>query len=144
MDPKNHAVWTLARLYDRLCEWAYELYDTIIHPALGQTPRDCFADGMARTGSRSHRSIPYDEEFRMMTLPTTTKGTALVSPGKGVKINYLHYWSSVFRDPTVENTRVPVRYDPTTLGLPMPTWRAAGSVAVPSTTHSFAAAWSGR
>ena len=112
VDPKNHAVWTLARLYDRLCEWAYELYDTTIHPALGQTPRNCFADGMARTGLRSHRSIPYDEEFRMMTLPTTTKGTALVSPGKGVKINCLHYWSRVFRGPTVENTRVPVRYDP--------------------------------
>jgi len=112
VDPKNHAVWTLARLYDRLCGWAYELYDTTIHPALRQTPRDCFADGMARTGLRKHRSIPYDEEFRMMTLPTTTKATALVSPGKGVKINCLHYWSSVFRDPTVENTRVPVRYDP--------------------------------
>lgn len=53
----------------------------------------------------------------MMTLPTTTKGTALVSPGKGVKINYLHYWSSVFRDPTVENTRVPVRYDPYDAGV---------------------------
>jgi len=48
----------------------------------------------------------------MMTLPTTAKGTALVHCGKGVKINHLHYWSTVFRDPAVEGTRVPVRYDP--------------------------------
>jgi hypothetical protein len=48
----------------------------------------------------------------MMTLPTTTKGTALVDSGKGIKINHLHYWSTVFRDPAVERTRVPVRYDP--------------------------------
>ncbi len=48
----------------------------------------------------------------MMTLPTTTKGTALVNVGKGVKINRLHYWSSVLRDPAVERTSVPVRYDP--------------------------------
>ena len=48
----------------------------------------------------------------MMTLPTTTKGTALVNVGKGIKINRLHYWSSVFRDPAVERTSVPVRYDP--------------------------------
>ena len=48
VNPRNHAVWTLGRLHDRLCEWAYEIYDTTEHPALGQTPRDCFADGMAR------------------------------------------------------------------------------------------------
>lgn len=48
----------------------------------------------------------------MMTMPTTVKGTALVNTGKGVKINHLHYWSPVFRDPAVERTQVPVRYDP--------------------------------
>jgi putative transposase len=48
----------------------------------------------------------------MMTLPTTARGTALVDSGKGVKINHLHYWSTVFRDPAIERTRVPVRYDP--------------------------------
>ena len=117
VDPRKHAAWTLGRLYDRLCEWAYELYDTTIHPALGQSPRDCFADGMARTGSRAHRSIPYDDEFRLMTLPTTTKGTALISPGKGAKINHLYYWSIAFRDPTVEQTLVPVRYDPYDVGV---------------------------
>jgi transposase InsO family protein len=112
VDPKVHAVWTLGRLYDRLCEWAYELYDTTVHPALGQSPRDCFVDGMARTGFRNHRAIQYEDEFRMMTFPTTAKGTALVSPGKGVKINHLFYWSSAFRDPDIEQTQVPIRYDP--------------------------------
>jgi putative transposase len=47
-----------------------------------------------------------------MTLPTTARGTALVDSGKGVKINHLHYWSTVFRNPAIERTRVPVRYDP--------------------------------
>jgi len=117
VDPKGHAVWTLGRLHDRLCEWAYELYDTTVHPALGQSPRDCFVDGMARTGFRNHRVIRYDDAFRMMTFPSTTKGTALVSPGKGVKINHLFYWSSVFRDPTIEQTGVPIRYDPYDAGI---------------------------
>jgi transposase InsO family protein len=112
VNPRNHAVWTLGRLYDRLCEWAYEVYDTTEHPALGQTPRDCFSDGLARAGIRAHRAIAYDDEFRMMTLPTTSKGMAWVSPGRGVKIHHLHYWSPVFRDPAVEQTSVPVRYDP--------------------------------
>jgi putative transposase len=112
VNPRNHAVWTIIRLYDRLCEWAYEIYDTTEHPALGRTPRDCFADGIARTGGRLHRAIAYNDEFRMATLPTTTKGTAWVSPGRGVKIHHLHYWSPVFRDPAVEQTSIPVRYDP--------------------------------
>ena len=53
----------------------------------------------------------------MMTLPTTARGTALVHPGKGVKINHLHYWTNAFRDPTIEHTRVPVRYDPYDAGI---------------------------
>ncbi|MGH9453756.1 MAG: Mu transposase C-terminal domain-containing protein, partial [Terriglobia bacterium] len=116
VDPKNHAVWTLEFLDNRLCEWGYEFYDTTMHPALGQSPRDCFTLGLERSGNRPHRQIPYDEEFRMMTMPTTVKGTALVNTGKGVKINHLHYWSPVFRDPAVERTQVPVRYDPNDAG----------------------------
>jgi putative transposase len=112
VDPKNHAVWTLEFLHNRLSEWGYEFYDTTMHPALGQSPRDCFTLGLERSGNRPHRQIPYDEEFRMMTMPTTVKGTALINTGKGVKINHLHYWSPVFRDPAVERTQVPVRYDP--------------------------------
>ena len=112
VDPKNHAVWTLESLHRRLCEWAYEFYDTTMHPALGQSPRDCFELGLERSGNRPQRHIQYDDEFRMMTLPTTARGAALVDSGKGVKINQLHYWSTVFRDPAIERTRVPVRYDP--------------------------------
>jgi transposase InsO family protein len=112
VDPKNHAVWTLESLHHRLCEWAYEFYDTTMHPALGQSPRDCFALGLQRSGNRIHRHIPYDDEFRMMTLPTTAKGTAMVNSGKGVKINHLHYWSTAFRNPAIERTSLPVRYDP--------------------------------
>jgi len=69
------------------------------------------------SGARTHRLIPYDEQFRMMTLPTTYKETATVSPGKGVRLNYLYYWADAFRDPLVERTRVPVRYDPHDVGI---------------------------
>src|SRR5262249_37725381 len=36
VDPQRHAVWTLGDLYAFLCEWAYEVYDQTVHPALGQ------------------------------------------------------------------------------------------------------------
>jgi hypothetical protein len=112
VNPKNHATWTLERLSHWLCKWAYEIYDNTPHSAFGQSPHDHFAQGDERAGRRDHRFIAYDSEFQMMTLPTTSMGTALVSAGKGIKVHHLHYWSNAFRDPRVEQTRVPVRYDP--------------------------------
>src|SRR3989304_2135891 len=67
---------------------------------------------MMEGGQRLQRLIPYDETFRMLTLPTTRKGTAKVMPHLGVKINALCYWSDALLDPEVEKTQVPVRYDP--------------------------------
>jgi transposase InsO family protein len=117
VDPKAEAVWTLGRLHARLSEWAYEIYDSQEHPALGQSPGEAFAAGLIHSGHRPHRLIAYDEQFQLLTLPTTRKGTAKIIPSRGVKINGLYYWSDQFRDPSVENTQVPVRYDPYDLGL---------------------------
>jgi putative transposase len=112
VDPKGQACWTLGELYTRLCEWAYAVYETLDHPALGQSPRDAFAAGLVQSGGRPQRRIAYDEDFRMCTLPTTDRGTAKVQPRLGVKIHYIHYWSDAFLDPQVERCDVPVRFDP--------------------------------
>ena len=117
VNPKNQAVWTLGLLYEYLCAWAYEVYDTDEHPAVFQSPRDAFAAGMAIGGSRVHRMIPYDENFQILTLPTTSEGKAKVQAGRGVKINSIYYWSNSFRDPEIENTSVHIRYDPFNIGI---------------------------
>lgn len=117
ISPQEQACWTFGKFYTRLCEWAYEVYDTLEHPALGQSPRDAFAMGMTQGGQRLQRLIPYDETFRMLTLPTTRKGTAKVMPHVGVKINALCYWSDALLNPEVGKTQVPVRYDPFDAGI---------------------------
>ena len=117
VSPQEQACWTLGQFYTRLCEWAYEVYDTLDHPALGQSPHDAFAMGMAQGGQRPQRMIPYDETFRMLTLPTTRKGTAKIMPHLGVKINGLCYWSDALLDPEMEKTQVPIRYDPFDAGI---------------------------
>src|ERR1035438_1026280 len=43
-----------------------------------------------RTGSRSHRNIPYDRDFIILTLPSTRKGTATITAGRGMKINHVY------------------------------------------------------
>jgi putative transposase len=111
-DPERHAVWTLPALAEQVQQWADEEYDTIVHPALKMTPRDAYTQSMERDGERDHKRIPYDDRFKKATFPTTRKGTALVQPGVGVRMNYLDYWCDEMRDRAVERTSVAVRYDP--------------------------------
>ncbi|MGH7839285.1 MAG: transposase, partial [Candidatus Binataceae bacterium] len=110
VDPKSLATWPLAELRARLSEYLYEVHDTLNHQALGQSPREAFQIGLARSGARIHRRIAYNEEFLMLTLPTTPKGTARVMPSTGIKIRYIYYWCEAFRQ--IEGESVPVRYDP--------------------------------
>ena len=114
--PAGHAVWTLSALHTYLSLFLFEIYDTIEHPALGQTPRDAYVTGLETTGARANRLISYDQPFLRATLPTTQRGTARVMPGRGVKINGMHYWAEAFRDPSLENHDISIRYDPFDMG----------------------------
>lgn len=111
-DPKLSAVWTLPSLTKLLEKWFFEIYENQQHSSLLTTPKKMFERGEALYGKREIRYIPYDENFIMMTFPTTKKGTAKVQPGKGVYIKGKYYWCEAFRNPAVENTDIQVRYDP--------------------------------
>jgi len=116
-NPKNLAVWTLRELTERLNEYLFEIYDGMEHPALGQSPREAFQKGMQASGLRLHKIIQYDKKFIFSTLPTTHKGTAKLTPGKGIKVNYIHYWSNFFNDPEIEGRQIAIRYDPLNAGI---------------------------
>ncbi len=116
VNPKALAVWSLAPFVERLRQYLYEIYDTNVHPALGESPKDAYQRGLESSGFRLHRLIPYDHEFMIATLPSTPKGTAMVSLGRGVKINYIYYWCDAMEDPRLQREQVPVRFDPFDLG----------------------------
>lgn len=117
VNPKNHACWTLGRLYECLCEWAYQVYDTTRHRTLGESPQEAYVTGVTRGGPREHIRIPYTDTFYILTLPSTRKGTAQADFRLGVKINNIHYYNEAFRDHEIERKQVPVRYDPFDLGV---------------------------
>lgn len=117
VNPKQQAIWTLERLYDCFCVWSYEVYDQLPHSTLGQSPRAAYLAGLAATGVRQSRHVSDDETFRLLMLPSTKRGHAKVIPGSGVKVQYLYYWCDAFRQPQVEGTVVPVRYDPFNAGI---------------------------
>jgi putative transposase len=117
VDPDRLAVWTLERFAARVSEWAYDVYDQLEHPALGQSPREAFAQGMQLAGARLHRVIPYSDEFLMLTRPTTRTGYATIHPARGLTVHGLHYWHERMRIPAVAGQRVPVRYEPYNMGV---------------------------
>jgi putative transposase len=111
-NPKRLAVWSLGPFYEALCDWAFTRYDTQEHWTLKQSPRDAYHSSLRLTGFRRHRLIRYDEDFQLLTLPTTNKETAKNMPGRGVKINNEYYWCDELALPEFEGLNVPVRYDP--------------------------------
>jgi hypothetical protein len=111
-DPSRLAVWTLTDLDEALRTWAYEVYDTTEHPALGQSPRDAWLAAIERAGTRQAGVHGVSlEDFRLLALPSTPKGTATVTR-KGLQVNWLLYQGLAIRDRSLRGHAVPVRLDP--------------------------------
>ena len=117
VDPRRLAVWTLERFSVRLCQYVYEVYDQMGHPALGQSPRDAFAQGMHLAGMRIHRPVSYSEEFLILTCPTTRTNTAKLDAARGVVVNGLRYYHPLMRSSREAGSRVEVRYEPFDIGI---------------------------
>jgi hypothetical protein len=112
VNPKNLAVWTLEEVGDLLEAYFAKIYDQHPHPAFNMTPAQRYEQGIVIAGERSNRRILYDQTFIIQTFPTTPSGVATVQRGYGVKIHYVYFWSDDMKDPQVEGTKIPVRYDP--------------------------------
>jgi putative transposase len=117
VDPKRLAVWTLDAFARRLAEYTQEVYDQMEHVALFQSPREAFAQGMLRAGSRTQMLIAYSEDFLIQTRPSTRTGVVKIHQGRGITVNGLQYWHECMRSPTVFGKSVPVRYEPYNMGF---------------------------
>jgi transposase InsO family protein len=111
-DPRTLAVWTLPALIDAFEEFVDITYACLKHPALGMSPKEAMARGLAMTGCRDHILIPYTEDFNRLCMPTTIAGKALVRSGRGIKIKGIFYWHPGFREATITGTKVHLVYDP--------------------------------
>ncbi|MDR0534668.1 MAG: Mu transposase C-terminal domain-containing protein [Verrucomicrobiales bacterium] len=111
-DPKRLAVWTLEDLHACLEKYLYEIYDQIPHPSLLQSPQSAFNAGIRNTGSGAPQLLPYDEGFKILTLPAARRGTCKIHPNKGIQLNYVNYWNELFRRSDLDGAKVEVRFDP--------------------------------
>ncbi|MEH6937807.1 Mu transposase C-terminal domain-containing protein [Bacillus sp. JJ664] len=116
-NPKNLAIWSLEDLNEAFYQWLDNVYEQSTHLTLGVSPCKQFEIGMAIGGKREFKYIPYNEEFKIATLPDTPYVEHKVQPGRGIVFLNVWYWHSDFKSPKVENTKVPVRYDPFNIGI---------------------------
>jgi putative transposase len=112
--PSRLAEWCLEYLYYGLEYWAFEYYDSEIHPTLGMTPSEARERSLANTGLRSHRIVTLTRELLILTCPTVSRsGVRKVDRQRGVKVhNNFYYWCPELRNPEVHKKCLPVRYDP--------------------------------
>ena len=110
--PQHHAVWSLETLHDLLAQFFYDLYYHRPHKELGMSPAEKYAVGMEQAGAREHRLITPTEDFLLMTLPTTQKGTAKVISQRGILVGGIYYWAEEMKSSKIEGQQVEVRYNP--------------------------------
>lgn len=111
--PQRLAEWTLQAMYFGLEHWAFDYYDQDVHPALGLSPREAHAKGIAESGGRAHMHLVCNRDFLIATCPAVDReGTRKVDRQRGVKVNDWYYWASELRDLKVAGRTVRVRYDP--------------------------------
>ena len=111
-DPRNLAIWTLPAFRDAFEIYIENAYSEMEHPALHTSPKQALAVSLMESGHRPHKRILFNDNFRIMCWPAPPKSTAKVDPSRGIKIGYVYYWTSEFRNTQFTNRQVPVRYDP--------------------------------
>lgn len=111
-DPRELSVWTLPEFREAFDGYLERIYSEMEHSALGMSPKQAMAIGLAQSGLRRHILIPNTRDLTILCLPSTPKGTAKIDPSRGVKIGYVYYWCPAFKHPRFTGTEVPVRYDP--------------------------------
>ena len=113
VNPNNFVEWTLPALHGALDFYFENLYGTENHPAHGEEPVRHFISRMAETGMRMHRLVRYDSLFRIETCPAPDAGgTRVVDGQRGIKINYIWYWSNALITANLHKKPVDVRIDP--------------------------------
>lgn len=111
-NPRHLALWSLGPAYEGLCDWAYNRHAKQLHSTLKESPQSLYARTLDLTGHRNHRMISYDEDFRVMTLPTTDKGTGRNTLNKGVRIHNEYYYHPTLNERALLEKDLPVKYDP--------------------------------
>ncbi|MDD2270959.1 MAG: DDE-type integrase/transposase/recombinase [Desulfuromonadaceae bacterium] len=115
-NPKNRAVWNFSILTDKLAEYLYEVYDSMHHTGIRESPRDAFNRGLFLFGKRRIITPSAIQGFVFSTMPTTDSGEATVIQSQGVKINNIYYRHAALNTPGVVGSKVQVKYDPFNLG----------------------------
>lgn len=114
--PKALAVWTLPALREEIDHFLTEVFPKTPHEGVRGLPGQLFDKSVADQGDRPRRYIPYDDAFRIVTMPLFHRQPT-VRHNRGIRVNYFWYWNDDFIDVRWRGKKVTVRYDPQDAGF---------------------------
>ena len=114
VDPRVHAVWTLAKFEEEFRRFFFKTYATTEHGTFRESPRERLERGWRETGQRLHRRVRYDEKFFFLTLPETKRGPPKVSSRGEIQVENVVYKAVELR--SVKGAKPRVHVDPDDVG----------------------------
>ena len=124
VDPRKSVLWTFRSFDERLQRYLFDVYPSQPHSNIGEPPKERFAHGLREKGTRSHRKVPYDRSFVVMTLPPSKRGTAKVDRRTGIQVDNIRYHAKALQ--SLHGKTVRVRVDPENAGHVF-AWVGAGT-----------------
>ena len=110
--PERTATWTLATLREQCERWFFDVYPSLVHESLGQSPRERFERSLRCAGERVRRHVRCDEALRILLACSARPPIRTVDPGRGLTLSYLRYWHGSFAGGDVSGRSVEVKIDP--------------------------------
>lgn len=114
--PKKNAVWTLSALREEVDYFLIEIFPKTPHEGILGLPGLLFDKSVADQGDRPRRYIPYNDAFRIVTMPLFNRQPK-VRHNRGIRVNYFWYWNNELVDARWRGKKVTVRYDPQDAGF---------------------------
>ena len=110
--PDKDAEFTLSDFHAFCERWFFEVYPSLVHRTLGQTPDELFRHSLSVAGERAARYVRFDRGLRILLAPTPDPPYRVVDPGRGITIDYLRYWHDAFAAGDLAGEKVDVKVDP--------------------------------
>lgn len=110
-NPKNLAIWNAVDFYHGLVAFIDD-WNSISAKSGGLSPSELKAKSIERFGVASNRSMSYDHDFIMDTMPAPKRCTVRLRRNQKIQVNRISYWHGCLRTVPRSGVTVDVRYDP--------------------------------
>lgn len=106
--PQARSKWYFDDFEADLRKLLFDDWPEMEHGGLAATPKQVWLKSLADQGDRPMRYIPYDDNFVVISTPIA-KAAAKIIPTRGIRHEYVWYYSDALDDPRLANKLATIR-----------------------------------